>query len=189
MYLHFSVYQYCCYLTDYDCKSRFHPIYKQVPYYIETRCKIQINKQIGNFIRVFTPVVTEKPLFLFVTKYHAEMEDKNLTLEQEAQIKEKATALKAEKKTRKVYPMVVFGDTDCGEKEFYVAYMGEPTFPQFSKFMAASKKDEVNAMRQLARDCFLDGDKELVDNESLFLFGLMSQLSEIITTRQSLLVN
>lgn len=128
-------------------------------------------------------------LFLFVTKYHAEMEDKNLTLEQEAQIKEKADALKAEKKVRKVYPMVVFGDTDCGEKEFYVAYMGEPTFPQFSKFMAASKKDEVNAMRQLARDCFLDGDKELVDNESLFLFGLMSQLSEIITTRQSLLVN
>ena len=100
------------------------------------------------------------------------MEDKNLTLEQEAQIKEKAAALKAEKKVRKVYPMVVFGDTDCGEKEFYVAYMGEPTFPQFSKFMAASKKD-----------------KELVDNESLFLFGLMSQLSEIITTRQSLLVN
>ena len=76
------------------------------------------------------------------------MEDKNLTLEQEAQIKEKAAALKAEKKVRKVYPMVVFGDTDCGEKEFYVAYMGEPTFPQFSKFMAASKKDEVNAMRQ-----------------------------------------
>ena len=109
------------------------------------------------------------------------MEDKNLTLEQEAQIKEKAAALKAEKKVRKVYPMVVFGDTDCGEKEFYVAYMGEPTFPQFSKFMAASKKDEVNAMRH--------GDKELVDNESLFLFGLMSQLSEIITTRQSLLVN
>lgn len=36
------------------------------------------------------------------------MEDKNLTLEQEAQIKEKAAALKAEKKTRKVYPMVVF---------------------------------------------------------------------------------
>ena len=80
------------------------------------------------------------------------MEDKNLTLEQEAQIKKKAAALKAEKKVRKVYPMVVFGDMDCGEKEFYVAYMGEPTFPQF-------------------------------------LFGLMSQLSEIITTRQSLLVN
>ena len=101
------------------------------------------------------------------------MEEKSLTLIQEEQIRKRALELKAEKKLRKVYPMVVFGDTDCEEKELYVAYLAEPTFPQFSKFMAASKKD---------------GDKELVDNESLFLFGLMGQLSEIITTRQSTLV-
>lgn len=93
------------------------------------------------------------------------------------------------KKLRKVYPMVVFGDTQCGEKEIYVAYMAEPTFPQFSKFMAASKKDEVTAMRTLAKDCFLDGDRDLVDNDSLFLFGLMGQLAEIIQTRQTALVN
>lgn len=116
------------------------------------------------------------------------MEEKILTLQQEADIKDKALKLKADKKLRKVYPMVVFGDTASDEKEFYVAYLGEPTFPQFSKFMAASKKDEVQAMRTLAKDCFLDGDRDLVDNESLFLFGLMAQLSEIITTRQSLLV-
>lgn len=117
------------------------------------------------------------------------MEDKTLTLEQESTIKEKALQLKADKKLRKVFPMVVFGDATCDEKEFYVAYMAEPTFPQFSKFMSASKKDEVMAMRALAKDCFVDGDRELVDNESLFLFGLMGQLSEIITTRQSALVN
>ena len=99
------------------------------------------------------------------------MDEKMLTLEQETKIKEKALKLKEEKKLRKIYPMAVFGETDCGEKEVYVAYMAEPTFPQFSKFMAASKKDEVTAMRTLARDCFVDGDKELVDNESLFLFG------------------
>lgn len=117
------------------------------------------------------------------------MIDKCLTLTQESQIKEKALQLKEEKKLRKVYPMVVFGETEADEKEFYVAYMSEPDFPKFSKFMAASKKDEVNAMRQLAKDCFIDGDKELIDNESLFLFGLMGQLSEIITTRQSTIVN
>ena len=117
------------------------------------------------------------------------MEDKSLTLEQETEIKEKALKLKSEKKLRKIYPLVVFGDESCGEKEIYVAYMGEPTFPQFSKFMAASKKDEVMAMKTLAKDCFVDGDKELVDNESLFLFGLMGQLSEVIATRQSTLVN
>ncbi|BBL00375.1 hypothetical protein A3BBH6_06110 [Alistipes onderdonkii subsp. vulgaris] len=117
------------------------------------------------------------------------MEERNLTLKQESEIRERAAALKAEKKLRKVYPMVVFGDTDCGEKEIYVAYMAEPTFPQFSKFMAASKKDEVTAMRTLAKDCFLEGDRDLVDNDSLFLFGLMGQLAEIIQTRQTTLVN
>lgn len=115
--------------------------------------------------------------------------EKNLSLEQETTIKKKAQQLKAEKKLRKVYPMVVFGDIECEEKEFYVAFMAEPSFPQFSKFMVASKKDEVTAMRQLAKDCFLDGDKELVDNDSLFLFGLMGQLSDIISTRQGLIVN
>lgn len=117
------------------------------------------------------------------------MEEKMLSLEQEAEIKKKAQKLKEEKKLRKIFPMVIFGDISTGEKDFYVAYMGEPTFPQFSKFMTASKRDEVSAMRALAKDCFLDGDKELVDNESLFLYGLMGQLSEIIATRQSTLVN
>lgn len=74
--------------------------------------------------------------------------------------------LKEEKKLRKVFPMVVFGDETSGEKEFYVAYMDEPSFPQFSKFLAASKKDEATAMKTLAKDCFLEGDKELIDNDS-----------------------
>ena len=116
------------------------------------------------------------------------MEEKMLTMKQESEIKEKAQKIKEEKKLRKIYPMVVF-DEDGDEKEAYVAYMSEPTFPQFSKFMAASKKDEVMAMRTLAKDCFIDGDRELVDNDSMFLFGLMGQLSELITTRQSTLVN
>ena len=42
LYLHFSIYQYRCYLTEYDRKSRFYPIYNQAPYYAETCCKIRI---------------------------------------------------------------------------------------------------------------------------------------------------
>nr|WP_195461815.1 hypothetical protein [Alistipes sp. D31t1_170403_E11] len=117
------------------------------------------------------------------------METRTLTLQQETEIKAKAAKLKAEKKLRKIFPMVVFGDETCDEKALYVAYLAEPTFPQFSKFMAASKKDEVTAMRTLAKDCFVEGDRELVDDDSLFLFGLMAQLSEVISTRQSALVN
>lgn len=117
------------------------------------------------------------------------MEEKTLSLQMETEIKEKAQNLRTEKKLRKVYPIVVWGDISCGEKEVYVAYLSEPSFPQFSKFMVASRKDEVMAMKTLAKDCFIDGDKELVDNESLFLFGLMGQLSEIISTRQTTLVD
>lgn len=117
------------------------------------------------------------------------MAEKELTLEQEGVIKEKAAKIKAEKKIRKVIPIVVFGEVENDEKEHYVAFFSEPSFASFSKFMAASKKDEVNAMRTLAKDCFLDGDKELVDNDSLFLLGLMNQLTEIIAVRQSVIVN
>lgn len=116
------------------------------------------------------------------------MENKTLSLKQEEEVKKKAIQLKTERKIKKIFPMIVFGDTNCGEKEFYIAFLSEPTFPQFSKFMTASKRDEVSAMRTLAKDCYVDGDKELIDDDSLFLFGLMGQLSEIITTRQSTLV-
>ena len=115
------------------------------------------------------------------------MEEKVLTIEQETAIRKRAIELKTEKKLKKIYPMIVFGDE--GEKDFYVAYMSEPSFPQFSKFMSASTKDEVLAMRALAKDCFVDGDRELIEEDSFFLFGLMGQLSEIISTRQSTLVN
>lgn len=44
-------------------------------------------------------------------------------------------------------------------------------------------------MRTLAKECFLDGDKELVDDDSLFLFGLMGQLAQVIEMRNGKLVN
>lgn len=54
------------------------------------------------------------------------MEEKNLTMEQEALIKKRVSKLKEEKNLRKVHAMVVFGDVDNGEKEYY---MSKPTFP------------------------------------------------------------
>ena len=48
---------------------------------------------------------------LYMNQFIFDMEEKMLTLEQEAKIKEKALKLKEEKKLRKVYPMVVYGYT------------------------------------------------------------------------------
>ena len=44
-------------------------------------------------------------------------------------------------------------------------------------------------MRQLARDTFLAGDKELIDDDSLFLFGLTGQLSKITTELQEVIMS
>lgn len=117
------------------------------------------------------------------------MEEKELSLAQEQEIKKEVEKLKVEKGVKKITPIIVFGRPEEGEKDTYVAYFTEPSFPAFSKFMSASKKDEINAMRTLAKDCFIAGDKELVDNDSLFLFGTMQNLPEITTARKSVLVN
>jgi hypothetical protein len=126
------------------------------------------------------------------------MEDKeNLeTVEQEdaldpklqATIEKKVADLKEANPKAKVYPLLVFGEGD-DEKEVYVGYFTQPSFPTFSKYMTFAQKDQVSAMRQLAKDCFLDGDKELIDDDSLFLFGLMGQLQHIIKMRGGRVIN
>jgi len=103
-------------------------------------------------------------------------------------IKAKVEELQKVKKVKKVFPIAVEGDED-DEKDLYVAYFKEPTFADFSKFTAMGKSNETQALRQLGRDCLLDGDKELLDDDSLFLFGLMPQLSSIVRFRRSRIVN
>ncbi|MDR1119463.1 MAG: hypothetical protein LBM08_00920 [Dysgonamonadaceae bacterium] len=99
-----------------------------------------------------------------------------------AELKEKDPLLK------RVFPIVVFGNDEDG-KDKYIGYFRQPGFTVFSKYLSATQANQAVAMRTLAKDCFVDGDKELVDDDSLFLFGLMGQLGKIIEIRQGKLVN
>ena len=65
----------------------------------------------------------------------------------------------------------------------------EKEVASFSKYLSASQSNNAVAMRTLAKDCFLSGDQELISDDSLFLFGLMGQMSKMIEMRQGLLVN
>ena len=71
----------------------------------------------------------------------------------------------------------------------YIAYFREPDFIAFSKFVQLQKKDEIAAVRSLAHDTFIQGDKELVDDDSLFLYGLSTKLVNIIGSRQAKVAN
>ena len=95
---------------------------------------------------------------------------------------------KADSKLRVVYPICVEGGA-YDEKALYIGYFRQPTFQAFSKYIAAAQTNQAVAMRNLAKDCFLGGDIELVEDDSLFLFGLMGQLSKIIEMRHGKLVN
>ena len=105
-------------------------------------------------------------------------ESKELTLAQEETIK----------KNKRIYPIVVFGD-EYDDKDVYIAYFREPDFIAFSKFVQLQKKDEIAAVRSLAHDTFIQGDKELVDDDSLFLYGLSTKLVNIIGSRQAKVAN
>lgn len=120
------------------------------------------------------------------------VEDSVDTLEPEllASIEKKAKELKEKNPDKKIiFPLVVDGNVEFGEKEHYVGYFCQPSFKTFSKYLTAAQNNQAVAMRVLAKDCFVDGDRDLVDDDSLFLFGLMGQLSKIIEMRHGRLVN
>ena len=111
-----------------------------------------------------------------------------LTQEQVDKIKAEHKKLMAEGKYKKLYPIVVCG-SDYDEKEFYYAFFRKPTLSEFSKTMSIVKRDETMGMRALARDCFVAGDKELMEDEDIFLYGAMGQLSGILEPRQGQILN
>lgn len=106
----------------------------------------------------------------------------------QAAIEKKVAELKANNPKAKIIPLMVDGDGD-DEKEVYVGYFVQPSFLNFSKYLTLSQKDQASAMRQLAKDCFLDGDRELIYDDSLFLFGLMGQLQHLIKMRGGRVIN
>lgn len=108
----------------------------------------------------------------------------------QSEIENKMTTLKQnDPKLKRIYPIMVLGDVEAGEKPYYIGYFKQPPFPAFSKYLSLSQKDQAGAMRELAKDCFLDGDKELIKDESLFLYGLMPHLAQLIEMRQGKVVN
>ncbi len=111
----------------------------------------------------------------------------NVPLEIREEIVKKAEALKAEHKLRKIFVIIVEGE-DGDEKPLYIAYLRRPSLVHFSQYMNFVQKDLVQANKMLATNVFLAGDRELIDDDELFLYGTMSQLSSLIDSRNADLV-
>ena len=112
---------------------------------------------------------------------------KQVSDEQKKAIQEKIAEIKREKKLKRVYAIVVFGD-DEDEKPIYVGYFKRPDFSTYTMFSMKAANDPVQASRMLAQNCFVSGDKELVDDDDLFSFGLAAHISVLIQGRDGELV-
>lgn len=113
--------------------------------------------------------------------------DLPIPLELREGIVKKALALKEQHKLKKVFIVIVEGE-EGDDKPLYIAYMRRPGLIHFSQYMNFVQKDIVQANKMLATNIFLDGDKELIDDEDLFLYGSMTQLNSIIESRNADLV-
>lgn len=112
--------------------------------------------------------------------------DINVPIEVREEIIRKAEELKAKHKLRKIFIVLVEGEED--EKPLYIAYLRRPTLPHFSQYMNFVQKDIIQANKSLAENVFLAGDRELITDDDLFLYGTMQQLTEIISSRNAEMV-
>lgn len=108
----------------------------------------------------------------------------NIPLEVRNEINAKAEELKKKSGLKKVFVIVVNGD-ESDQKPLYIGYFRRPNLMEFSRYMSFVQKDIVQANKMLAGDTWLAGDKELVDDDELFLYGTMQQLGSLIDSRNA----
>ena len=106
----------------------------------------------------------------------------NVPLEIREEIARKIDELKAKNKLRRVFAVIVEGE-EGDSKPLYIAYLQRPNLIHFSQYMSFVQKDLVQANKMLAQNVFLAGDKELIDDDELFLYGTMPQLTHLIDSR------
>lgn len=114
-------------------------------------------------------------------------ENINIPVEVREEIINKAEALKLQHKLRKLFVVIVEGE-ECDAKPFYIGYFRRPSMMHFSQYATFMQKDFVQANMMLANNTFIEGDREMISDEDLFLYGTMNQLAQLLEARNAELV-
>ena len=112
---------------------------------------------------------------------------KNLSEEQLNAIKAKIAEIREKQHIKRVFAIVVEGD-EFDEKPMFIGYFRNPSIMHFSNYMAFVTKDAVQAALNLAKATFIEGDRELVDDDDIFLRGTFDRFSAIMERRNSEMV-
>lgn len=107
--------------------------------------------------------------------------------ETNAVIKAKIKELQESRKIKHVFAIVVEGE-EGDEKPLYIGYFRRPSLAHFSQYMSFVQKDIVQAAKMLASNTFVDGDRSLVDDDDLFIYGTFQKLTTLMENRNATLV-
>lgn len=110
-----------------------------------------------------------------------------ISVEMREVITKKIEELRQSTGNKRIQAIVIVGD-EYDEKPMYVGYFKRPNTMQFSLWMNQAQKDPVVANKTLAQSCFISGDKEMVDDDDLFLYGTMPKIAMLIESRNADLV-
>lgn len=111
----------------------------------------------------------------------------NIPLDVREEIIKKAEAIKAQNKLRKIFVIIVQGE-EGDSKPLYIGYFRRPSLMHFSQYMNFAQKDMIQANMMLANNIFIEGDREMISDEDLFLYGTMNQLNQLLEARNADLV-
>lgn len=111
----------------------------------------------------------------------------NLSEKQLNAIKAKIAEIREKQHIKRVFAIVVEGD-EFDEKPMFIGYFRNPSIMHFSNYMAFVTKDAVQAALNLAKATFIEGDRELVDDDDIFLRGTFDRFSAIMERRNSEMV-
>lgn len=90
-------------------------------------------------------------------------------------------------KFKSLFAIIVIGEEE-DEKSEYIGYFKRPEFTSFCKYMTLSQDNLIGATLQLAKYCFVGGDRELIEDTVLLMFGAMQPLAGIIEQNYSYFV-
>jgi len=110
-----------------------------------------------------------------------ETEEQLLLVSEAEDLQKKADGLKAKHNTKKVF-LVEVEDEDSGD--WISAWIRKPNLKEFSMFTKLAQKDNLSALKVLMTNIFLEGDRNIYEDDECFLAAI-SQVQEIINVQAS----
>jgi hypothetical protein len=97
-------------------------------------------------------------------------------------LQKEAEQVKAKHKVKRVF--VIDVEDPDNEDKYYRAWLSKPDLKVLSAFYSVGQNDPIQASKMVFNGCFLEGDKEIVQNDEIFA-AAMAQIEDLMKVTRS----